>query len=53
MKFANKSEKEVKLLVSVILPAGLIRPILLTPSSAPSVNQRFPSGPAVIPIAAL
>lgn len=33
---------------SVIDPAGVLRPILLLKMSA---NQRFPSGPAVIPSA--
>src|SRR5207253_1175065 len=31
---------------SVMVPTGVTRPILLTPAS---VNQRLPSGPAVIP----
>ena len=35
---------------SVMVPAGVIRPILLPPSS---VNQRLPSGPAVIRRAAV
>ena len=33
---------------SVTVPASVIWPILLEPPA--SVNQRFPSGPAVIPV---
>src|SRR5581483_2023548 len=34
----------------VIVPVGVMRPILSEPNEDVSVNQRLPSGPAIIPL---